>query len=527
MTEVKRSIMNKDINNKNIRSVSDKTRVHNAGMDNSASGKADDRAHKLKMYSIGSVVLLIAIVLLSNILFDGIFGKALTFDFSDAGQNSVSQISVDYLDSLPADTRIRIVGLFTRPDNVSGTPYQYIVPLLDDYVKKSDGKITVEYVNMNEQPTIISQLDPTNSYDLSSKEDQYVVEYNGRIKTVNPLDCYSYDEEMSAYYGQYIVVGNNTEFTFTNAMYNLTSNNSFKTYIVTGLRETGNIYLTKILESMSVEVSELPVSENFTVPADCELLILNGPNSDISEKVYVALTDYLKNGGKMFVAVDYSLDNVGERYDRLNALLNQMNINIDPVIVSENDPGYQLGGYSIDSTVTAADMFADYADIIYFHSTYARSVRQIGSPDSNIQTYPVLLTSNKASVLEVDSDGNIIDNAAQIENQYNVAMYSVSNSNPAELFVFGTMNFSSDEYISSYGLNDINIDFLKSCIRELSSEQIATSLNVPTKNVDDFSLDPQKSTASLATAMLIVFMMVIPIILVSMAVIVYTKRKNL
>ena len=118
--------------------------------------KNDNRADKMKLYSIGSVVILVGIIVLMNILFDGIFGKILTFDFSDYGQNSISQPTQDFIDALPADTHIRVVGLFERPDNVSGTAYQYIVPLLDDYVKKSNGKITVEYVDMTINPGIIS-----------------------------------------------------------------------------------------------------------------------------------------------------------------------------------------------------------------------------------------------------------------------------------------------------------------------------------------------------------------------------------
>ena len=69
---------------------------------------------------------------------------------------------------------------------------------------------------------------------------------------------------------------------------------------------------------MSITVKGPPVSDNFTVPEDCDLLILNGPNNDISEKMYVSITDYLDNGGKMFVAVNYSLQNVSEKYDKLN-----------------------------------------------------------------------------------------------------------------------------------------------------------------------------------------------------------------
>ena len=89
----------------------------------------DSRTEKIKFYSFGAVIILIGILLLANILFEKILGKALTFDFSDNLSNSLSQDSIDYLDSLPADAKIQIVGLFEKPENVSGTRYQYIIPL--------------------------------------------------------------------------------------------------------------------------------------------------------------------------------------------------------------------------------------------------------------------------------------------------------------------------------------------------------------------------------------------------------------
>ena len=144
----------------------------------------DDRSDKLKLYSIGSVVILIAIVLLVNVLFDKILGKALTFDFSDALSNTISQESIDYINGLPADTKIRIVGLFDKPADVAQTEYQYICPLLDDYVKNSKGKITVDYINPNTQPTIISQLDPNNSFNLSSQTGNFVVKYNDKMNVI-------------------------------------------------------------------------------------------------------------------------------------------------------------------------------------------------------------------------------------------------------------------------------------------------------------------------------------------------------
>ena len=95
---------------------------------------------------------------------------------------------------------------------------------------------------------------------------------------------------------------------------------------------------------MAIEYNELAVAENFVIPEDCDLLILNGPDSDISEKMLVAMTQYMKNNGKLLVSVNYNINNTGEEFFRLNKLLNEMNINIDPALITENDPWHQLGG---------------------------------------------------------------------------------------------------------------------------------------------------------------------------------------
>lgn len=487
----------------------------------------DERSGKLKLYSIGSVIILIAIVIIVNVLFDKILGKALTFDFSDALSNTISQESIDYINGLPQDTKIRIVGLFDKPADVSGTEYQYICPLLDDYVRNSKGKITVEYINPNNQPTIISQLDPNNSFNLSSQSGNFVVKYNDKIKIINPYDCYSFDETYLSQ-GYFYVTGNNVEYAFTNSMYILTNGYSCKAYLITSLEEDGSNYLAKILESMAIEPVGLPVSENFAVPEDSDIIIMNGPQNDISEKMYVELSAFVKRGGKLFVAVDFNVINVTEKYERLNKLLNEMNLALDPYLIAENDSGYQLGGYQLDHVVKACDGFSDYAEITLLHSTNARSVRAADVPGNTFKTAPVLKTSENASTTALDQYGNAIESSMVTGKQFYVAMYSAGEgADPAKAFVFGTMNFTSDQYISSYGMNDTNVDFFKSCIRELTSTKQFNTLNVPTRNVENFALDADKSTTAASTVVLVVFMMLIPILLVALAVVVYTKRKNL
>ena len=82
--------------------------------------KTDKRFENLKLLSVGSCLLLIGILLVLNILLDTLFGDKLTYDFSSTSQNSVSKQALSYIDALPEDTQVRIVGLFDRPDSLSG-----------------------------------------------------------------------------------------------------------------------------------------------------------------------------------------------------------------------------------------------------------------------------------------------------------------------------------------------------------------------------------------------------------------------
>ena len=243
--------------------------------------------------------------------------------------------------------------------------------------------------------------------------------------------------------------------------------------------------------------------------------------------MYVAMTDYISKGGKMLVAVDYSQNNVTEKYDRLNQLLNQMNVNADPLFIYETDPGYQRNGYASDSNVTVANAFVSYSSDYALHCSNGRSISELSSTNSAITVIPALMTSSTAYALKLDQTGNPIDDGIYNSGTHFVAVYSGNESSGAEMFVFGTLNFTSDAYISAYGTNDSNVEFTRSCIRDLLNSTGNPTLGIATKTVDNFNIDTTKATTTSSTLVLIIFMMVIPILMIGVAVVVYTKRKNL
>ena len=282
--------------------MSNKEKIANKKSEGAGKGNSS-RFGAFKMYSLFSVVILIAIALVFNIFIDSVLGDKLVFDLSSTGQNSITKVTQDYLDSLPADTNIRIVGLMEKPTNIKDTMYEYIVPLLDDYATKSNGKVTVEYIDPDKNPTIISQLDPEGMYDLTSNV--YAVSYAGKVQVVVPMNCFAYDQTYLNNYGSYVPVSNNVESSFTNAIVNLTSGYTHKAYFVRGLQEESTLQFARVLSALGVESADLPASNDFSIPDDCELLILSGINSDITSSMSTAIQEYLNNGGKLFVAIDY------------------------------------------------------------------------------------------------------------------------------------------------------------------------------------------------------------------------------
>ena len=488
--------------------------------------ETDKRARTLKLFSVFSVIILIVIVLFVNIIFDKIIGDKLTFDYSATNQNSVSEVTKNYLDSLPADTSIRIVGLMDKPTNLKDSPYEYIVPLLDDYQAKSNGKITVEYMNPETYPSVIKELDPDGMYDLTANT--FVVKCNDRVTTISPIDCFTYNSEAMSY-GQYVPTGNAVESHFTNAIVSLTKDYSAKAYFVTGLQmiEQTHQQMTNILAALSIDSGDLIASDNFTIPEDCDLLFVCSLDSDITESMAVAMEDYLNAGGKMIVSVGYSPYNTSDDFPHLNQVLNMMNLNIDNYVISENDvsrlidPSYN---YNFLGEIDAG--YSTYAKSSAVRVASARPVREYDTPYSYIQVAPVIVTSDQATVVIVNPT---TQQATQFANQgvYNVGMYSTFDGMevPPEVYVFGSDTFTSDSYISDFGYNDANVVLMRNIIRSL----VATddSVFVDAKPLSDYSIDSTKVTANSVTLMTVILMVLLPIGFVIVGTIVYNKRKNL
>lgn len=476
----------------------------------------DKRAKSLRFFSIGSVIIIIAILLVVNLLFDSIFSGKLSWDLSSMQVNSISDVSKGIVSKMNKD--VEIVGLFELTKDAEKN-YADFVPVLNDYAAKSNGHITVRYVDPVKYPSIITELDPNNT--ISPTAGSFVVKCGDKIKLINPSDCFTYDEQTYYQTGSYVATSNNVEYNFTGAISSVTSDVVTKAYFTTNHKESTHVQLNTLLSNNGMEVADVSTVEITAIPDDCSLLIIDDPLEDISTPDISLLTDYLGNGGKLIVISGYESANL--TFPNLNEVLHIMNLHISNSRISENDMTYRIqatSGYMGYADVPAGT-FAPAAYSKALLLADMRAVSVFDNPKSYIATEPVI-TSSASAILEANGDSTQAG-AAGVQN---IAMYSANSGGKAksEAVVIGTTYLTSDEYISQYSLNDQNVAFFSSIALKLTGT--ANTVQVEVKQVPNYTFTsaPTANTQGIWSIALIV---ILPITFIVIGVVIYKKRKNM
>ncbi len=488
------------------------------------SKQIDKRSGSLKIFSIGSVLVVIALLLVVNIFFDSILGDYLKWDLTNTESNSIGDVSKSVLNNLDKD--IEIVGLFElTPDLKKTTPYSYFVDILQDYVNNSNGHVTVRYVDPTTYPSIITELDPNDAYDLT--EGTYVVKCGDKVKTFNLIDCFSYDEDYYATYGSIKLTSNNVESTFTSAIYNITSDSALKVYFTSGHSEATHDQMGTILENSGYDVEDLDMVGLDSIPADCSLLIIDCPLIDISTDEVTLLKQYIDDGGNIIFVTDYTDSSMN--YDNINVVLNYVNLNISDSRIKETDTSrlfaatnnYVFGSYTSGTLASATSGLTEVASLGFMIEN-ARAVTEFDNPRSYISTEACITTSADA-VLEMG--GNTEDTS--LPGTQNVGMYSVftGGASEADVLVLGSSTFVDDSFISSYTIENYNaVFFREACIYMIGETN--DSPQAPIKEFPNYIFDKTPS-ANAQTFWSVTLIALIPLALLITGIVVYNKRKHL
>jgi len=254
-------------------------------------------------------ILVIAVVMMANYI-SGQFSHR--FYLSSQTHITLSSNTVSVLRSLT--NHVTITLYYDHKDDF----YPDIVTLLNDY-RAIDPKITLRTVDYLSDPGEAERTKEQYKQYFTSNGDKNLIIFdaNGRVKIAHGEALVQYaatgiTKDKKLEIGPVAFIA---EQAFTSILMTLESEKQFKAYFLQGHSEpslddatsqAGYAKFGAVLHENYVGLKPLKLLADNEVPADCDLLIIAGPQGRFSEMELQKIDRYLSEGGRAFVLLDYT-----------------------------------------------------------------------------------------------------------------------------------------------------------------------------------------------------------------------------
>ena len=265
------------------------------------------RRWKIGLDVVVRTALVLAVVVMVNYLGAHFFGR---FYLSSQTRIQLAPQTLDLLKSLT--NHIDVTLYYDKQEGF----YPTIVALLNEYHSANPriSVTTVDYVRDAGEAQKIKE-----QYKLNSPTDKNLVIFDceGRVKIVPgdaltqvKLEAVPNPKEREF---RRRPIAFNGEQAFTSMLLAVTSARPFKAYFLQGhgepslsdTGETGYLKFGSLLAQNYIAVTNLELFGDNPVPMDCNLLIIAGPRTELSETELQKIDQYLAQGGRLFVLFNY------------------------------------------------------------------------------------------------------------------------------------------------------------------------------------------------------------------------------
>lgn len=285
------------------------------------------RAFRAGGYSVAATAMILAIAVMVNIFVSALPSGWTQFDTTSQDLFTLSQQTTSLAGSLQEDVAIYWIVR-------SGREETYLESLLDRY-KSLSSRIRVVKKDPDVYPTF------PDAYTDSYLENSLVVVCGDRYRYVDYYDIFVMDYSSYYYYGQ-------SSWTFdgesqiTSAIDYVTRQDLPKLYLLSGHGEASlSSAFTAAISAENIETQELSLLTRERVPEDGDALLINSPQSDISQQELEALREYLGNGGKLMLITDPPEN---DRLTNLESLMADYGVEAREGLVVEGSQSYYAWG---------------------------------------------------------------------------------------------------------------------------------------------------------------------------------------
>lgn len=419
--------------------------------------KSKSKHGNLGVYQWRRTSFLSVITLLSIICLVGVNYASLKspyrWDVTRYDQHTLSQATVDFIKGI--EKPIELVVFYV------GLPPQYLEDLLKEYERVSDGKITVKVTDPIEDISYAAKFGNV----ISGKERKLIAVAGGERKDVDFSDSPLSEEQVT---NALVRVARETR-----KVYFLTGHGEYST---TSEDNEGMSQFADLLNANNMSASDLMLGITNKIPDDCDVLIVAGPRSNLSNGEIALIQRYLERGGDALFLIENTVITspdvalTAEQRDKnpsLNGLLNGWGIHVGSDIVV--DLASHVGGdVGSPATRNYIDHEAITRGLDYTFYVRPRSISVLENRRSTIKLAPIALTATKEkSWAETNRNLNVnydvgVDFPGPVPISY-LAWEEKENGDESDtrLITFTDADFLSNAYLSQYsnsamGINVVN-----------------------------------------------------------------------
>ncbi|MNI15203.1 ABC-type uncharacterized transport system [compost metagenome] len=219
--------------------------------------------------------------------------KGFQLDLTENKSFTLSEQTIETLNNLDQDLHI------TAFTNSGESPFinRQVIDMAQEY-KRHNRHITFDEYDMLKEPSKAKQYGVDQSGTL-------IFEIGEQRRTVNFYEIFIVGQQQD---GSYQFSG---EEKFTQAIKSLTSKEKHMAYFLSGHEEVPMNQLSLLQSSLrdaNYEVKELNLLREGKIPEDAQILFLIGAQKDVSNKEAELINAYLKDKGKIYMALGFNKD---------------------------------------------------------------------------------------------------------------------------------------------------------------------------------------------------------------------------
>lgn len=467
------------------------------------------------VFSTGMIAIVVALTVVVNLIASALPETYTQIDATSQKLYSITEDTEKYLDTLKDDVTLYVmVNKNSKDDNVDRTLQKYA---------SASKHVKVKYVDPNVSPTFASKYTDSdvtsNSIIVVCGDRSKVIDYNSDIYE------YSYDSSYN-----YSVTGYDCEGQVTAAIQYVTSESTTNVYELTGHDEsTLSGDFSEVFQKRFMNVGSLSLLTVDAIPEDCQAIFITAPQSDLSEDDLSKLSQYLGNGGKIYLSIDYSKWNDLTNFKKL---LSDNNIETTESLLAETDRSYYYQSpFYLLPNVENTEVSSSVAGMTQVFVPYSVGLTYTGEDDSNVTSFmttsDTTIAKAAANIAAVQSQADAA-NIASVQDGDTQGQYSlgimVTNEDGGELCVLGSAMMCTDS--ANQIVSGHNATLFNGIVNALVTTDDGNSDNAVVIAAKDYTVSNLTVSANAMLVYGILWGIFMPIALIIIGIIVWARRRK-